>query len=70
MRPWWPSPARGCSKRWLALTPGGDQLHALFGTFTLGIAGYLAIVGIGVGIAVLTGAVSRSIVFRHLQAYE
>jgi cell division transport system permease protein len=60
----------GLLEHWLAQTPGGDQLHALFGTFTLGYSGYLAIVAIGLGIAVLTGAVSRSIVYRHLQAYE
>ncbi len=57
-------------ENWLSTTPGGDQLQALFGSFSLGLAGYLAILGIVVGIAFLTGAVSRSIVYRHLQSYE
>ena len=60
----------GLLERWLAETPGGDQLQALFGTFTLGVWGYLAIVAITLGIAVLTGGVSRSIVYRHLQSFE
>ena len=54
----------------MASTPGGDQLQAMFGTFRLGLAGYCAIALIAVGIAVATGAVSRSIVFRHLQSLQ
>ncbi len=51
-------------------TPGGDQLEALFGSFTLGFKGYVAILAIAVGIAVATGFMSRTIVYRHLQALE
>ena len=52
---------------WRAHTPAGDQIEALFGTFSLGLLGYAVIGAIAVGIAVLTGLVSRSIVFRHLR---
>jgi cell division transport system permease protein len=52
---------------WRAHTPDGDQIEALFGTFSLGLFGYAVIGAIAVGIAVLTGLVSRSIVFRHLR---
>ena len=54
----------------LAATPGGDQLQAMFGAFRLGLRGYLAIAAIALGIAFATGAVSRSIVFRHLRSLE
>lgn len=54
----------------LAETPGGDQLQALFGAFTLGLAGYGAIAAIAVAIALATGFTSRTVVFRHLQALE
>lgn len=48
-------------------TPGADQVHALFGAFSLGPAGYLAIAAIAVGIGIATGSVSRGIVFRQLR---
>ena len=48
-------------------TAGGEQIEALFGTSGLGLGGSLAIVGIAGGIAVLTGIVSRTIVYRHLR---
>jgi cell division transport system permease protein len=62
--------AAGFLQSWMAATPGGDQLEALFGAFSLGIKGYLAIAAIAVGIAVATGITSRTIVFHHLQALE
>ena len=49
---------------------GGDQLEALFGTFSLGLAGYTAIVAIGLSVSLLTGLTSRSVVFRHLRGLE
>ena len=48
-------------------TPGGDQIEALFGVFEPGLKGYIAIFIIAVGIALLTGAVSRLVVYRHLR---
>ncbi len=51
---------------WRTHTAAGDEIGALFGTFSLGLAGYILIAVIALGIAGLTGSVSRSIVFRHL----
>ncbi len=52
---------------WQRLTPGGDQLEAMFGGFSLGKNVYVAILLITGGIAIVTGLVSRIIVFRHLR---
>jgi cell division transport system permease protein len=51
---------------WTA-TAGGDQIDALFGGFSLGLSGYFAIAVICIGIALLTGLISRTIVYRHLR---
>jgi cell division transport system permease protein len=51
---------------WTA-TASGDQIDALFGGFALGLPGYFAIAVICIGIALLTGLISRTIVFRHLR---
>ncbi|MGO9134093.1 MAG: cell division protein FtsX [Methylovirgula sp.] len=48
-------------------TPGGTQAEIMFGSFSLGPKGYVAIVIIAGAIAVTTGLVSRIIVFRHLR---
>lgn len=48
-------------------TTGGEQMEAMFGDFGLHARGYLAIVLIAASIAVLTGVVSRIIVYRHLR---
>jgi len=48
-------------------TPGGDQIEAMFGGFVLGPNVYAAIVLIAGSIGVVTGLVSRIIVFRHLR---
>ncbi|HTV33613.1 MAG TPA: ABC transporter permease [Methylocella sp.] len=48
-------------------SPGGEQLEALFGDFSLGANIYGAIALIAAGIAIVTGFVSRIIVFRHLR---
>ncbi len=52
---------------WTRATPGGDQVEALFGGFSLGRNVYVAILLITAGIAIVTGLVSRIIVFRHLR---
>jgi cell division transport system permease protein len=52
---------------WLRGTPGGEQIEALFGSFALNARGYTAIALIAGAIAILTGFVSRIIVFRHLR---
>ncbi len=60
----------GAVQAWMAQTPGGDQLQALFGSFALGTFGYLAIAATAVAIGVATGFTSRTVVFRHLQVLE
>ncbi len=52
---------------WWRRTPGGDQIEAMFGGFVIGPNVYAAIVLIAGGIGVVTGLVSRIIVFRHLR---
>jgi cell division transport system permease protein len=52
---------------WLRATPGGEQLEAMFGDFSLGRNIYATIALIAAGIAIVTGFVSRVIVFRHLR---
>ena len=52
----------------LADPAGADQVEALFGTFSLGVRGYLAIAAIALGTALATGSMSRAIVFKHLRA--
>jgi cell division transport system permease protein len=54
--------------RWFMAGAGSDQVEALFGTFALGLRGYVAIACIALGVAVLTGIMSRTIVFRHLRS--
>jgi len=51
-------------------TAGGDQLAALFGSFALGMGGYLAIVAQIVLVAVVTAAASRWTVDRTLATVE
>ncbi len=48
-------------------TAGGDQIEAMFGSFSLSLKGYGAIALIAGAVAVTTGIVSRIIVFRHLR---
>lgn len=55
------------AREWFAGT-SGEQVQALFGTFSLGLAGYLTIAVIAFGIAIITGIVSKTIVFRYLRS--
>jgi len=50
-----------------ANTGGSEEIVALFGAFTLGATGYGAILIVAVCVGLLTGVVSRFIVFRHLR---
>ena len=59
--------ATGHVAGWWRATAGGEQIEALFGTFSLHAKGYAAILVIAAAIAVITGFVSRVIVFRHLR---
>jgi len=56
--------------RWLTDSAGGAQIAALFGAFALGPTGYAALIVIGAVVTVLTGLVSRVIVFRHLRGLQ
>jgi cell division transport system permease protein len=55
---------------WWTDSVGGEEIGALFGAFSLGTKGYAAILGVAIAIAVLTGAMSRIIVFRHLRRLQ
>jgi cell division transport system permease protein len=55
---------------WWTDSVGGEEIGALFGAFSLGAKGYAAILGVAVAIAILTGAISRIIVFRHLRRLQ
>ncbi|MFT4098038.1 MAG: ABC transporter permease [Rhodoblastus sp.] len=57
----------GALSRKLAATPSGEQLEALFGSFSIGWLGYSAIALIAILSAALSGQTSRMIVFRRLR---
>jgi cell division transport system permease protein len=57
----------GSLSLWMRGTPGGEQVEVMFGAFALSAKGYFAIALIAGAIAILTGFVSRIIVFRHLR---
>jgi cell division transport system permease protein len=52
---------------WWAHSPGGEEIAAMFGSFSLNPAGYLALVAVCAVVTLLTGFLSREIVMRHLQ---
>lgn len=62
--------AAGIAARMSAGTAGGDQMSALFGGFALSWAGYAAIIGQIVLIALVTAATSRRTVDRTLASVE
>lgn len=51
---------------WISGTTGGDELQALFGSLTIGVGGYLAILGQIVLMALVTALASRRTVNRTL----
>ena len=53
--------------RWRT-SAAGEQVEAMFGSFGLHTKGYVAILVIAGAIALMTGVVSRLIVYRHLRA--
>ena len=54
------------TSRWSA-DPAGEQIEALFGRFNLGQGGYLTITLIAAMMAILTGLISRKVVYRQLR---
>ena len=55
---------------WLAGTAGGDEVAALFGNLSIGVAGYLAILLQILSMAVVTALVSRHTVNRTLKTID
>jgi cell division transport system permease protein len=55
---------------WLSGTPGGDEAAALFGSFSIGTAGYLAILAQIVLMALVTAFASRRTVNRTLATVD
>jgi cell division transport system permease protein len=63
----------GCieaANTWFAGTAGGDEIASLFGTVSIGISGYLAIILQITLMAVVTAFVSRQTVNRTLKAID
>jgi cell division transport system permease protein len=63
----------GCAeaaRAWLAGTPSGDEAAALFGSLSIGVKGYVAIVIQIVVMAVVTALVSRYTVNRTLETID
>jgi cell division transport system permease protein len=58
----------GVISGWMSNLAESDQLQAMFGGFGLGFLGYLVIAAISIGVAFLTAAISRAIVFGHLRS--
>jgi cell division transport system permease protein len=55
---------------WFAGTAGGDQASAMFGSFSIGMSGYIAVFGQVVLIAVVTALTSRQTVNRTLEMID
>jgi cell division transport system permease protein len=55
---------------WIAGTPGGDETAALFGSFSVGISGYFAILAQIVLMAAVTALTSRRTVALTLEAID
>ncbi|MGA7788441.1 MAG: ABC transporter permease [Xanthobacteraceae bacterium] len=55
---------------WLSGTPGGEEAKALFGSFSVGLAGYLAVLGLIVLMAMVTALTSRRTVNQTLDAID
>jgi cell division transport system permease protein len=56
------------ARQWTT-SAGGEQAEALFGSFSLGWGGIIAIAVISVAVALIAGLMSRIIVFRALGAF-
>lgn len=60
----------GAVSGWFAGSAGGEQTAALFGSFSIGITGYVAVLGQVVLIAVVTAMTSRHTVNRTLDMID
>jgi cell division transport system permease protein len=60
----------GLMSWWWRNSPGGAEVSALFGAFSLDVLGYVALAAICVGLTLLTAYLSRWIVLRHLRGFS
>jgi cell division transport system permease protein len=60
----------GAMSRWFSGTAGGDQTSALFGSFSIGLGGYAAVLGQVVLIAAVTALTSRHTVNTTLEMID
>src|SRR5216683_4606661 len=60
----------GMIGNWFLATAAGDQVAALFGTFSIGIGGYAAVLGQIVLIAIVTAETSRQVVNHTLDSVD
>jgi cell division transport system permease protein len=60
----------GAASAWLAGTPGGDEASTLFGSFSVGVAGYVAILVQIVLMAVVTAVACRRTVNHTLKSID
>jgi cell division transport system permease protein len=58
----------GAASAWLSGSAGGAEATALFGTFSIGVAGYFAIIGLIVLMAMVTALTSRRTVNQTLES--
>ncbi len=58
----------GAASAWLSGSAGGEEATALFGTFSIGVAGYFAIIGLIVLMAMVTALTSRRTVNQTLES--
>ena len=56
--------------RWFGGSAASEQTSALFGSFSIGLAGYAAVVAVIVVIALVTAFTSRHTVNRTLEAID
>jgi len=60
----------GVTSRWFAGTAGGDQTSALFGSFSIGLAGYFALLGQVALVGLVTALTSRHTVNNTLETID
>lgn len=60
----------GVTSRWFAGTAGGDQTSALFGSFSIGVPGYFALLGQVALVGLVTALTSRHTVNNTLETID
>ena len=62
--------ALGIWTGWSSEPPQGDQIRALFGSFALGLRGYLGIAGLVLVVILLAAITARLAVLAHIRDLE